>query len=350
MSQPGPGRILDANRNRALEALRVIEEYARFILEREDLAASIKGARHALVRAAALAGIDQALEERDAAGDVGRPGRGAGALSPRASIDDVLRANLSRAKEALRALEEYSRLKNAEAADAFEQVRYQVYELERSLLSLRARDRARLARQPLCLILTPSPTRPPLLDMARAALAGGCRFFQLRMKQADDRDILKAARALGELCRREDALLVINDRADIARLTAGAGLHLGQEDLAPEEARRILGEERVVGRSIHNRAELEGSRGAAIDYFGLGTIFASPTKPELGSAGTALIAALAPEAGRPLFAIGGVSAANAGQARAAGATGVAVSSAILDAADIAAATAAVIAAVEASSS
>jgi thiamine-phosphate pyrophosphorylase len=344
MSSRDTNRILDVNRNRSMEALRVIEEYARFVLDSGTLSGQVKALRHGLVTGFQKAGIGDLSEFRDSVGDVGRPGMTPVDARKRGEIRDVLRANFSRAKESFRALEEYARPGHLKLAQGIEILRYQLYDFERECLNFDSRKtlRDRLKQESLCLLLTPSSSRPPLLDMAGAAVRGGCRYFQLRLKNSDDRDLLKAARELGAFCQDNDALLVINDRVDIAALVVQAGVHLGQEDLPVSEARKILGPRRFIGASIHNVAELESTLSEDLDYIGVGTIFNSPTKPELGSAGPALLAALTPKCDLACFAIGGVSDQNADVAIRAGASGVAVSSSILDAKDIEAATAAMV--------
>jgi thiamine-phosphate pyrophosphorylase len=342
-------RILDANRNRALEGLRVLEDYARFALDDAALSQACKQLRHGLVDQLDTPAFGALSDARDSAADVGRPELDAIGAKPRAALADVVAANASRAKEALRALEEYARPGEPSAARGLEALRYRLYKVEKSLLSRARREhlRARLSNEPMCLLLGPGEGRPPIEEQLAAALRGGCRFFQLRDKESPDSALLKLSRSLAELCAEHDALLVVNDRADIASLTPGAGLHLGQGDLPVAAARGVVGSSLAVGRSVHDAEELSAALAEDIDYVGVGTIFPSPTKPELGSSGVGLLRALRPSCPHPIFAIGGVTAHNAAEAITAGADGVAVSTAILDSADPERATRALIAAIEA---
>lgn len=318
-------RVVDANRNRALEALRVVEEHARFVRG----AAALAGRTQALRRdvAAALARLDTHAA-RDVAGDPGRPeAPSAGAQPGRASLEDLLGANLSRAKEALRALEEYTKLLDPALAAPLVAARYALYALEPDLLAARPS----LAGRGVMIILGEAPGRPPLLAQARACLAGGVRLLQVRLK-GGDRALLEAARALTTPCEAEGALLIVNDRPDVARLAGAHGVHVGQDDLPPAEARRIVGPGAIVGASAHDEAEL--ARVAAdVDYVGFGTLFPSPTKPDLGAQGLERLRALAAACPAPIYGIGGVTADTAPAVLAAGARGVAVSSAVLDAPD-----------------
>lgn len=323
-------RILDANRNRALEALRVVEEHARFFLAHDELARRTKDIRHKVHLA--LEEVKDLALHRDVASDPLRPDapavvQGGGPRATRATSEDVAAANLGRAKEALRALEEYAKPSFAGAAAALERARYEVYALEKDLLQ---RTRARDSFAPLYVLLETREGRPPLLAMARAALEGGARLFQWREKRLHDLARFEQGRELAALVRGEGGTLIVNDRADVAAAIGAHGVHVGQEDLPADAARKALPPGGLVGSSAHSLPELLRSLGQGVDYMGVGTVFASPTKPELGTKGLAVIEELAPRCPVPLYAIGGVTAKNAASAIAAGASGVAVSSAVLD--------------------
>ncbi len=321
-------RVIDANRNRALEALRTVEEYARFVRQAPALAGRCKALRHDLQRALDVPALAGAIAARDVAGDPGHP-----AVAPdtraREGLEDVVRANLSRAKEACRALEEFAKPLAPAAAAAVSQVRYAVYELEQALLT----PVPSLEDRGVYVLLGNAPGRPAVIEQAEACLEGGVRLFQLREKALSDRALLALARDLVLRLRPAGAPLVINDRPEIARLADADGVHLGRDDLPAREARRVLGAGRLVGASVHSVAELEAALTEGPDYVGVGTLFPSRTKPELGARGLDVLREVAPRCPLPLYGIGGVDAGNAAQAIAAGADGVAVGSAVLDAAD-----------------
>jgi len=204
--------------------------------------------------------------------------------------------------------------------------------------------RHRLARARLYLC---TGLRPDLADFADAALAGGVDVLQLREKGPDGpleaRAELAALDVLAEVCARHDALLAVNDRADIA-LAAGADvLHLGQDDLAVPWARRVVGDDVVIGRSSHNADETAAAAAEpGVDYFCAGPIWATPTKPGRPGTGLELISRVAAgEPARPWFAIGGISAERLDDVIAAGARRVVVVRAITEAADPGAAAAAI---------
>ena len=336
-STPAPDpkllRILDANRNRALEALRVIEEHARFVLSSGDLARRAKDLRHQVHMA--LQDVKDLALHRDVPGDPLHPdapaARAGGPRAVRDTAEDVALANMGRAKEALRALEEYAKPVLPAAAIALERARYGVYALEKDLVH-GARARERLGS--LYLLIETKPGRPPLADQARAALRGGARLFQLREKHLADGARLAQARELVALVRGEGGTIIINDRPDLAALSLAHGVHVGQEDLPPAEARKLLPRGSLVGASAHDRSELERVLSQGIDYVGVGTVFASRTKPDLPARGLAVLQELVPLSTVPVYAIGGVGRENAASAIKAGAHGVAVSSSVLDATDI----------------
>lgn len=190
------------------------------------------------------------------------------------------------------------------------------------------RQRLADARLYLC-----TPDRPDLADFADAALAGGVDIIQLRQKGMEARLELDRLAVLAAACERHGALLAVNDRADIA-LAAGADVvHLGQDDLPVAWARRIVGDDVLIGRSTHSpvQADAAGTE-PGVDYFCTGPCWATPTKPGRPAAGLDLVrhAVALP---RPWFAIGGIDADRLGEVRAAGATRVVVVRAITEAAD-----------------
>jgi thiamine-phosphate pyrophosphorylase len=177
--------------------------------------------------------------------------------------------------------------------------------------------------------------RPDLAEFADAALSGGVDVIQLREKGMEARDELTALDVLAEACARHGALLSVNDRADVA-LAAGADvLHLGQDDLPVPWARKILGEDVVIGRSTHDVAQAAaGAVEPGVDYFCTGPCWPTPTKPGRPAPGLDLVRATAATGTtRPWFAIGGIDEARLPEVLAAGASRVVVVRAITEADD-----------------
>ncbi len=203
---------------------------------------------------------------------------------------------------------------------------------------------ARLARARLIVIVGESRRGRAVEDVAARVGGPGARFLQLRLKGRPKREVWRAACALRKRCDPAGALLVVNDDADVAVAAGADGVHVGAEDLPPEAARLVVGPERLVGASVHDAAEADRARAAGVDYAGVGTIFASATKPDLRARGPAALAEVLPRLGGiPAYAIGGITRAAARALIEAGAHGVAVGSAIVDADDIEAETAAFLA-------
>jgi len=168
-----------------------------------------------------------------------------------------------------------------------------------------------------------------LATAAEAMLDGGARILQIRHKGHFTRGVFSEAERVAELCRRWSALLVVNDRADVAALL-GAGVHLGQEDLRPEDARRIVGPEAVIGYSTHNAEQLREAASAAVSYVALGPVFATGSKERPDPVvGVAKLREWRVLTERPLVAIGGITLENAAEVLAAGADSVAVISGLL---------------------
>jgi thiamine-phosphate pyrophosphorylase len=201
----------------------------------------------------------------------------------------------------------------------------------------------RLATALLYLCTDARRERGDLAEFADAALAGGVDLIQLRDKGSpgeqrfgplEARDELAALEVLADAARRHNALLAVNDRADIA-LAAGADvLHLGQDDLPLTVARDILGERPLIGRSTHDAAQVQAAAAEAVDYFCVGPCWPTPTKPGRHAPGLDLVRATAETAmDKPWFAIGGIDMQRLPEVLAAGARRIVVVRAITAADD-----------------
>lgn len=322
-------RVLDANLNRAREALRTVEDYARFALADSAAATAAKDLRHRLRPIAA--GLDGLLAARAIETDPGRETK-TPAERQRTDAADVAAAAFSRAGEALRCIEEYAKLVRPSAAAAAERLRYALYGLEPHVL-LRGPRRAALRAAGLYVILTEALCRRPWRETATAVLDAGCTCVQLREKSLSDRELLARACWLREQAAARGALLIVNDRADIARLCGADGVHVGQDDVAVTAARRLAGGHALVGKSTHDLEQLEAALAEAPDYVAVGPMFATTTKPQAAVAGPALLRAARARTALTLVCIGGIDATRAAPLRADGADAICVCSAVISAAD-----------------
>ena len=164
-----------------------------------------------------------------------------------------------------------------------------------------------------------------------AALRGGVDLVQLRMKDASDDRIVETARRWRAICSRHDALLILNDRPDLVLDCGADGVHVGQDDACQADAREAVGTERLVGRSTHTPAQIDGAADA--DYIGVGPVHETPTKPGRPAVGLELVRYAAANSAVPFFAIGGIGPENVAAVRDAGATRVAVVRALTEASD-----------------
>jgi thiamine-phosphate pyrophosphorylase len=327
-------RILDANCNRAREALRVLEDVARFALDDPLLQRSLKAARHDLA-AATAAFLSDAIACRDTAGDVGTAAS-TPAERHRADLAHVATAAAKRLGESLRAIEECLKTLDPAAAGRVERVRYAFYDAERSLL-LALRPRGRFASVKLYVLITESLCSRPWLEAAEAAIDGGADCLQLREKSLDGGELLARARALVALCRRRGVLSIVNDRVDVAIAAGADGVHVGQGDLPALEVRALVGDALLVGVSTHSLEQAQQARRDGADYVGIGPMYRSATKPRDFVVGPDGAREIASRVALPTVAIAGITRDNAAAVLASGVQAVAVTQAVVGAPDIAAA-------------
>lgn len=194
--------------------------------------------------------------------------------------------------------------------------------------------------------LPASPFVYPILDLAALAgrpveaataalLEGGARIVQVRGKDASDAALLEAVRRALAPARAAGASVVVNDRPDVALIAGADGVHVGQDDLPPRECRQLLGPAAIVGWSTHGLDQLRAAEGEPVDYLAVGPVFATATKRDAEPmVGLEMLREARARTRRPLVAIGGITAANAAAAVAAGADAVAVISALWTAPDV----------------
>ena len=329
-------RILDANLDRAREAVRTIEEWCRFGLENRDLCDRCKQMRQEL-------GQWHREEFRRARNTPDDP---ATSLShaqeiQRTDIQAVLRANMARLQEALRVLEEYSKVIDPQMGEAMKQIRYGVYSLESDLITQAATGddlgqmrRRKLQESKLYLVTMPVDH---IVAVVESALQGGVDIIQYRQKEGDDQQRFATAQALCDLCHRYGALFIVNDRVDIAIAVGADGIHVGQTDLPVSVVRQILdanggdASQYIIGQSTTNPQELEIALNNQVDYVGVGPVHATPTKPNKAASGHEYVNYAAQNINIPWFAIGGLDEHNLEDAIAAGAKRVAVVRALMKA-------------------
>ncbi len=332
-------RILDANFNRAGEALRTLEEHARFIAGSAALTARVKQLRHML--AGLRSEVERALpphailaDSRDIRGDAGA-GVKTETEAEREDAGAVLKAALRRAAESLRVLSEYGKVENAALGDGFEKMRYELYALEPLLLA-DADLRSRLRQALLYVLVTGELSSCDALTAAREAVAGGADIIQMREKTMGDGEFYQLALAMAEVCRDGGALFLVNDRPHIAALVDASGIHGGQGDLPVHLARRIIGYGKLIGRSTSAPEFAEKAVADGADYIGVGPVYETKTKAHRKAVGLDYVSWAARWGKLPFFAIGSVNRSSIDAVLEAGARGVAICTGVTMAKDIAA--------------
>jgi thiamine-phosphate pyrophosphorylase len=325
-----PRRIIDANANRSREALRLLEDLARFMLDDAPLSSQFKSIRHAVTQILVqeLGTKQRLVAERDTPGDVGTS-ISVGTETSRSSALQLAEAAGSRLTEALRAIEECLKIDSPASSTQIERLRYEAYEIERLLLPRLARPDPFMR---VCLLLTESLcTHHDWQTVAASAIEGGIDGIQLREKSLSDRELMARARWLVSVAQGSGVRVIVNDRPDIAALADADGVHLGQSDLAIEDARTILGHHALIGVTTSSVEEAKAAFTSGADMIGIGPVFASVTKPKPEFLGPEIVESLNNDEdlrSKPYLAISGIDANKAEVLAGLGCTGVAVSGAI----------------------
>lgn len=333
-------RILDASANRASEGLRTLEEYARFGLNDGSLAGKLKSLRHRLAESLSRFSRERRLLARDTPADVGTRIRERSEYE-RTSLADVIGAASARVQQALRVLEEYGKVVDGDVSAQLEELRYLSYTVaaELELNAMRMEPLRRLARSQLYVLIDAGANESEFAEWVGRLAGSDIDVLQLRDRSVDDRTLLHRARLGTRLAREQGKLFIMNDRADLAVAADTDGVHVGQDELPAREARKIVGAGRLVGVSTHSLEEARQAVGEGADYIGSGPVFPGRTKQFDAYVGTSLLQQVAAEIEIPVFAIGGIDGSNVDQVIAAGICRVAVTGAIRDAEDPAAAAA-----------
>ncbi|MBN2590162.1 MAG: thiamine phosphate synthase [Sedimentisphaerales bacterium] len=326
-------RIIDANFNRAREALRIIEEFCRFALNSKSLSARVKELRHQLCNSIAQLDSDRLISSRDTLSDVG-VGQVIASQSSRNDLKDCLTAGCKRLVEALRVLSEVIQIHNKAIAKQIEQLRYAAYTLEKDIVLI-SEPLEKYRKVHLYIIIT-SNYPAEILSLASQCATSGADCIQLRAKQMQNDDLFAAAIEFVKICRDNGVCSVINDRLDIAIASDADGIHFGQNDLPLECVRQLEQKPMIIGKSTHSLEQLKSACDEYPTYVGLGPVFATTTKPTAEPVGLDYVnKATTFLAEEPVghVAIGGITMENVEQVLNAGADCIAVCNAVTKAHD-----------------
>jgi len=330
-------RIIDANFNRAREAVRVIEEFCRFALNSASLTERAKQLRHELSACLGKLDASRLIASRDTLGDVGI-GRKIDEQLTRSNLSDCLTAGCKRLTEALRTLAEMIQTINPSVSQKIEELRYISYTLEKDI-AVFSDTTEKFKRVRLYVIIT-SPLPVEIISLTNHCVAGGADCIQLRAKRIEDDELFALAAEVAQICKAAGILSIINDRVDIAVAAGADGVHLGQSDLPVEQARKLQLSPLIIGRSTHSLNQLRTTCGEHPTYVSLGPVFATETKPTAEAVGLDYVKQAIKElAGTGIgnVAIGGITLDNVKDVLNCGAGAIAVCSAVTKVSDPAAA-------------
>ncbi|MFZ0033463.1 MAG: thiamine phosphate synthase [Sedimentisphaerales bacterium] len=326
-------RIIDANFNRAREAFRVIEEFCRFYLNSALLTTRTKQLRHEL--SACLGKLDAALliASRDTPADVGA-GKTVDNQLQRNSLRDCFTAGCKRLTESLRTLAEMTQTLNPSVAQTIEKLRFSAYTLEKDIVLFS--DTAEKFKSVRLYVIISSSLPADVFSLTGHCLAGGADCIQLRAKDIDDDKLFALTLEFVKVCKDAGVLSIINDRVDIAVAAGADGVHLGQNDLPIEYARKLQLAPLIIGKSTHSIEQLRVACEELPTYVSLGPVFSTGTKPTAEPVGLDYVRQGVERlygTGIGHVAIGGITLGNVEDVLKAGAKTIAVCSAVAEADD-----------------
>jgi len=297
-------QIIDANLDRAREGLRVLEDWARFGIGESDFVAKIKNHRQIL-------GKNHLEVYKQSRNNIKDQCKGLNHKEQinRKTPEQIISSNAGRVQEALRVIEEFSRQHNNELSKIASKIRYEIYTLEIELLSLsKFKKSLEILKENDLYVITNH--KENLLEIIEEILIAGVKIIQHRFKIGTDKDHLKEAIQIKNLCKRYNSLFIINDRVDIALASNADGIHLGQDDLDLKTARKLLGYSKIIGISANNEIDISNALKEGCDYIGIGPVFETRTKENKKPIGIEKIRTLTKDLNIPWFAIGGVTKNN----------------------------------------
>ncbi len=297
-------QIIDANLDRAREGLRVLEDWARFGLGKGKYVERIKNLRQILGKNH----LEVYKQSRNYIEDKCKGLTHQEQLN-RNTSEQIISSNSGRVQEALRVIEEFSRLHNHELSKIASEIRYEIYTIEIDLLNLSTRRNSEeILKENHLYVITDQ--KENLFEIIEEILIAGVRIIQHRFKTGTDKDNLLEAIKIKNLCKKYNSLFIINDRIDIALASNADGIHLGQDDLNLKTARKLLGYSKIIGISANNENDISNALKGGCDYIGIGPVFETATKMNKKPIGIEKIKTLTKDIDIPWFAIGGIKSNN----------------------------------------
>lgn len=294
-------QIIDVNINRSREALRILEDIARFYLVKEDLMLKIRNIRHSIQNYEKKYLLKNYILYRNSLWDIGKEAKPVNKFT----LMDLIKANFKRLQESLRVLEECSNLINTPPI-FFQNLRFKTYDLEKLFFHKEKFPKG------IYLITDDTLTPNKTINLVDIALKKGVQIIQLRDKKRKINEILIYGKKIAENCRKHNALFFVNDRIDIALELRADGMHLGSTDISPNLIKKIA-PHLIIGISVDtlNEAKKILKNKIPVDYIALGPIFNTQTKTNLPSPrGLKMLKDLVKISSLPVVAIGGINQNN----------------------------------------
>lgn len=301
-------RKTDANLNRACEGLRVLEDAARFDLNREDLTAHCRRMRHEL-RSLFENRRLRLLDHRDSVSDVGVSVSQTARDDGRPNRLAVIAANAKRVQEALRVLEEALKGEGLQAeAKKAEALRFESYTLEKQVTAPFLR---RLPEGIYGITAEKFANGKSNVETVREMVDAGIRVIQYREKYRPMKEKAAEAKEIRKITADAGVTFIVNDHPDLALLCDADGVHIGQDDWNAADVRRLIGDMKIIGLSTHNPRQADESENLDIDYIGCGPLFQTFTKDDVcDPVGLNYLDYVSRTVTRPFVAIGGIKLSN----------------------------------------
>ncbi len=314
-------RIIDVNLNRLEESLKLIEDVARFNIADKKLLLRTRELRRRFLEVKRSLPMTSIISARRSGQD---PGRNAAFDSRRTmNSNATILANLSRAKQASRTIEEALRTADVRLSRQVKEIRFQIYDLEKDTVTALEK---RFDPYLHAIIDEKYAISRDVVRVVRILADNGATMIQLRIKSLCDRAFLELARKACGAARKKGVVFIVNDRVDIALACQAHGVHLGQTDMDVAGARRIMGEIAIIGASVHTLKQAARAERDGADYLGVGAVFPTKTKSDARICGLDTLERICRNARIPVIAIGGVTDRNYRSALRRGAAGIAVAS------------------------
>ncbi|TDT71978.1 thiamine-phosphate diphosphorylase [Hypnocyclicus thermotrophus] len=301
----GKYRILDANVNRVAEGIRVIEDIARFDLEDKKLTDKLRNIRHILRKN--FQNLDKKfILARDSAHDIGKEISNLNDNDKKLDEIQIILANFKRVTEGLRVIEEITKLIDYKKSKIIENIRYESYYLEKEFnLKIFKNTKKKIPKGIYGITAENFSNGRSNIECVKEMIKAGIKIIQYREKNKTINEKSREAYEIAKICKENNVIFIVNDHIEIAMLVDADGVHLGQEDLDIKSARKILGENKIIGISTHAIEEAQKAKKDGADYIGVGPIFPTTTK-DRKAVGLEYLKYIVNNIDIPFVAIGGI--------------------------------------------